>query len=256
MRIYAFVNELSLTGQYHNKEEWLQSFDMMLRNLSRLLQYGDDARIYLSSNIFTRHTIHEESFSRTIKYSKDKHMRFQQIVQKRILWDISPQHDSKETYCMGTTNYVNTSVAEAFSYSQSQAEDFVTLLSFRDGFPEPVITVNKVNLNNFVTAQCLDNHMEIKFHATFYGKDCTYPPRDSQTFLADTNKYEKTNIKRQQGRIVYRKKEDGTLLYVDNKHGNGSAHIEVFDINGKWLGVSGIQEYKLIKKNEGRILKF
>ena len=64
---------------------------------------------------------------------------------------------------------------------------------------------------------------------------------DEQTILVNTDIFEPTK-RREQGRIRYRKKDNGEIWYVDNGHYGKSAHLEVFDAEGIHIGICKIDD--------------
>jgi hypothetical protein len=66
------------------------------------------------------------------------------------------------------------------------------------------------------------------------------PPRDDQTVLVNSARFERTS-RQVQGQTIYRERETGRLWYIDNLHRGLAAEIEVFDAKGMHIGVADIR---------------
>ncbi|MBD2774813.1 hypothetical protein ICL16_22765 [Iningainema sp. BLCCT55] len=93
--------------------------------------------------------------------------------------------------------------------------------------------VNHICLDSIDTKLALEHWLEYKLRLSQveYATYATEPPRDEQTILRDTTRFEKTSF-RVQGRIIYCELATGRYWYVDNLHFGEAAHLEVFDKTG------------------------
>lgn len=99
-----------------------------------------------------------------------------------------------------------------------------------------------------------------KWRKREYDLSSVIPPRDKETILTDTAKFEPTDHS-YQGRVMYRRIGTNHLCYVDNKHYGAAAHIEEFnEVTKKQvrkLKINVDEEYKPLTTTEKeRLLRF
>ncbi|NET59904.1 MAG: hypothetical protein F6K47_28270 [Symploca sp. SIO2E6] len=100
-----------------------------------------------------------------------------------------------------------------------------------------------IDLDSIDHQVALEHWLEskLKLSKIEYDQYSAVPPRDEQTILRDSQRFNKTT-KRYDGRVVYCEIATGRYWYVDNLHSGKAAHLEVFDKTGKQhLGEADLQ---------------
>jgi len=103
-----------------------------------------------------------------------------------------------------------------------------------------------------------DNLEDIKFFCKehiYTDLDFAHTPIDKQTILRNKSIFEKTNKPKQDGRTIYRNKENKYFYYIDNLHKGKGAELEVFN-GSNHIGVADINLGKIDttqKKNNRKI---
>ncbi|MBD2148607.1 hypothetical protein H6F44_00460 [Pseudanabaena sp. FACHB-1277] len=99
-----------------------------------------------------------------------------------------------------------------------------------------------IKLDGIDSYLALQNWLEVKLSLSRIEYDLLskYPPKDQQTILRDTQRFQKTqNI--YDGRTIYREILNDRYWYVDNLHFGQASHIEVFNAQGNHIGESDLE---------------
>ncbi|NES24400.1 MAG: hypothetical protein F6K41_37210 [Symploca sp. SIO3E6] len=100
-----------------------------------------------------------------------------------------------------------------------------------------------IDLDGIDHQAALEHWLEskLKLSQVEYDQSSAVPPRDEQTILRDSRRFQKTT-NRYDGRAVYCEISTGRYWYVDNLHSGKAAHLEVFDKTGQQhLGEADLQ---------------
>lgn len=264
-----FINEVSLQGQYIDEREFIDSVKVFIR-IFKLIEnkniigkkiYKEDNNLYLNYD-----AIKDSNFNSSLKKIRDKSLydQFRNIVfnrQNPTEWRQEQIHSSNDffDYLYGniSKNVTNTSLAEVAERQLRNRDITYLVINFKDSifnFAHPeiekccIIPITKNNdetqpikLDGIDSHSALQNWLEIKLSLSIIEYDflSRYPPKDLQTVLRDTQKFQKTqNI--YDGRSVYREIQNDRYWYVDNLHFGQAAHIEVFNAQGEHIGESDL----------------
>lgn len=158
----------------------------------------------------------------------------------------------------------NTTLAEAAKVV-SRGDNCVLAINLPDllfsaHFKLCVNIISKINITEItpIFINCTDSSDGVKFwieselNEKFKYLDFSRTPIDDETCLINKLKFKKINGLKVQGRQVYQDNLD-RFWYVDNEHKGGSAHIEVYDKNKRFIGESDLKgNIDFSKKNPGR----
>jgi hypothetical protein len=98
-----------------------------------------------------------------------------------------------------------------------------------------------IKLDGIDSHSALQNWLEVKLSLSRIEYDflSKYPPKDQQTVLRDTQRFQKTqNL--YDGRSIYREILHDRYWYVDNLHFGKASHLEVFNAQGNHIGESDL----------------
>ena len=257
-----FINEVSLEGQYTSELEFVSAIKDFIEIFKLINQKLNNKQIYKEySKLFVNYNaIRESNFSASLNIIKDKSIKqgFVDIVfnkQNPEEWRKKQVHSPEDLF-----NYLNneisknvsdTSLAEVSERSLRNKDSIYLVINFRNSafnllHPDIkeccIIPITKNNdeaqpikLDGIDSHSALQNWLEVKLSLGRIEYDflSRYPPKDQQTILIDTQRFQKTqNL--YDGRSIYREILSGRYWYVDNLHFGQKSHIEVFDPIGKY----------------------
>jgi len=264
-----FINEVSLEGQYTNElefvsaiKDFIEIFKLLNRKINNKQVYKEDSKLFVNYN-----AIRESNFSASLNIIKDKSLKqaFIEIVfnkQNPKEWRKEQLHspDDLFDYLNNETskNVTDTSLAEVAERSIRNKDSIYLVINFKSStfnllHPDikecctiPIIKNNDetqpIKLDGIDSHSALQNWLEIKLSLSRIEYDflSRYPPKDQQTILRDTQRFQKTqNI--YDGRSIYRETQNDRYWYVDNFHYGQASHIEVFNAQGNHIGESDLE---------------
>lgn len=161
--------------------------------------------------------------------NKDLKRKFRLALRDAANWEDSPLTQVGAVYLHKGKDVSWSSMSEAYENSSS------LLVNLRQGgIGEPVALIEKkgtdiVEVSSFSNGSVvLDRVIKNGWRQQTYDLNSSVPPRDEESILADTRKFELTEH-RYKGRLMYRRIGTNNLCYIDSKHFGGAAHIEEFN---------------------------
>ncbi len=265
-----FINEVSLEGQFMTEAEFRDAIKIFNSIFELINQKIKDKELYKEdSNIYANYeAIKGSSFNASLNQLKDKSLRtaFINVVFNKSNpkeWRREKLHSSEDLFDCFTIdndykNVSDTSLAEvAERKSQNSNKEYLLVnfinSSFKITHPHIIncclITViknnmedNQICIDGVDSKPALEYWLENKLNlgSLEYSLDVTEPPRDEQTILRDTTRFQK-NSRKYDGRCIYCELLTGMYWYVDNLHYGEAAHLEVFDKRGFHIGEADLQ---------------
>ncbi|WP_199301923.1 hypothetical protein [Pseudanabaena cinerea] len=264
-----FTNEVSLEGQYTSESEFVSAikdfieiFKLLNKKTNNKQVYKEDSKLFVNYN-----AIRESNFSASLNIIKDKSLKqaFVEIVfnkQNPKEWRKEQLHCPNDLFDYlnnETSKNVNdTSLAEISERSLRNKDSIYLVINFKNStfnllHPDikdcciiPIIKNNDetqlIKLDGIDSYLALQNWLEVKLSLSRIEYDLLskYPPKDQQTILRDTQRFQKTqNI--YDGRTIYREILNDRYWYVDNLHFGQASHIEVFNAQGNHIGESDLE---------------
>jgi mRNA-degrading endonuclease YafQ of YafQ-DinJ toxin-antitoxin module len=262
-----FINEVSLEGQYTSESEFVRAVKDFIEIFKLLSKKTNNKQIYKDSKLLVNYkAVRESNFSASLNLIKDKSVKqnFVDIVFNKQ----NPQEWRKEQlHCPDdlfdylnneiSKNVTDTSLAEVSERSLRNKDSIYLVINFKSStfnllHPDikecciiPIIKNNDetqpIKLDGIDSYLALQNWLEIKLSLSRIEYDflSRYPPKDQQTILRDTQRFQKTqNL--YDGRSVYREVQSDRYWYVDNFHYGQASHIEVFNAQGDHIGESDL----------------
>jgi hypothetical protein len=261
-----FINEVSLEGQYTTEEEFKNAINVFI-SIFDLIQKIKTKEIYQEPHIYANYeAIKGSNFLSSLYKLKDKSRRryfIDKVFNKTNTksWRDTQVHSSEDLFdCCIDNNYKNindTTLAEVSERKiQNKNQEYLLINFILSSFSSPHPNINnccfiKIIKNsdeiNYICLDSIDNRLALESWLKYlniipldYPVDATEPPRDEQTILKDTERFQKTSH-RYDGRAIYCELATGCYWYVDNLHSNKAAHLEVFDKTGKHLGEADLE---------------
>lgn len=254
-----FINEHSLQGQYSTPEEFTEAV-RFFRSLFLTIQKIDGS-IYKSEVVINYQAIRNEEFQASFNRIKNRDLKiaFRDIIFNRLNpknWQNDQFHLSDDKFTcqeLNNANVTQSSLAEASERKLQNTDLTIILLNFIQSAFSGHSQVNiKKNQSDSVQLPCFEKNDSlltfIQSLPTYYNLESKDPPRDIQTILRNTERFEVVEGKFYDGRKIYKEKRTNYYWYVDNFHYGESAHLEVFDRHGYHLGeatLNGELDYKL-----------
>jgi hypothetical protein len=263
-----FINEVSLEGQYTSElefvsaiKDFIEIFKLLNKKTNNKQVYKEDSKLFVNYN-----AIRESNFSASLNIIKDKSLKqaFVEIVfnkQNPKEWRKEQLHSSDDLfdYLNNETskNVTDTSLAEVSERSLRNGDSIYLVINFKSStfnllHPDikecctiPIIKNNDetqpIKLDGIDSHSALQNWLEVKLSLSRIEYDflSRYPPKDQQTILRDTQRFQKTQIL-YYGRSVYREVQSDRYWYVDNFHYGQASHIEVFNAQRDHIGESDL----------------
>lgn len=242
------LNELSLSGQYASREEFVEKILLsLIRVLEEIREQDYPTLVYKNekfylSKVTSTDTIHDilvGDLSR--QYPSIK--KYKRILLSNLFgepyWEKTRRHKSDDVYKYKEENICNHSVAEACERDR-------IIISFQGNrlFSEQQLTILK-NETELVT---LDNLFDAGHYTAVLEKRNIIRPFS----LEDKTRFEKQS-RVVQGKSVYKEIATGYYWYLDNLHKD---HYEVYDGNGGHIGTANMDgDIDRTKKVKGRTLK-
>lgn len=263
-----FINEVSLEGQYTSElefvsaiKDFIEIFKLLNKKTNNKQVYKEDSKLFVNYN-----AIRESNFSASLNIIKDKSLKqaFVEIVfnkQNPKEWRKEQLHSSDDLFDYLNNeiskNVNDTSLAEVSERTLRNKDSIYLVINFKSStfnllHPDIreccTITIIKNNdetqpikLDGIDSHLALQNWLEVKLSLSRIEYDflSRYPPKDQQTILRDTQRFQKTqNI--YDGRSIYREIQNDRYWYVDNFHYGQASHIEIFNAQGDHIGESDL----------------
>lgn len=249
----VFINESSLNSQYETKHAFLESIRMFLKSIKIINAYNKEKQVFQSQHFFYSIGLKGTHLGTILKADPSLNALFTQNMQEvnPKKWQSNQLHNMASSYEFMSECYTSTSTAE-LAERKLQNQDLIGLLLNFDksifGNLEQII-INKDKTHK-IKIDCVVDDNDISRWLIKnklinpdeeYDEKSKLVPMDFQTVLKDTDLFEITDYPKNNGRFVYRRKENNQLWVVDSssRHAGSKAHIEIFDEKtGKHLGTS------------------
>lgn len=209
----------------------------------------------------------KELWLRCLEYSvplgkiknKDMKTQLKHLLENAKCWQVSPRQCFGSKYMSLGMEVTSTSMAECYEDIGAQLLNFNKDI-FRVSQSE--IWKDAANPREVDAMYCVSQIEQLLLKngwlSTQYNFNSKIPPRDHESILVDTNRFQMTSYT-YDGRIVYCENDTGNLCYIDNYHYGRSAHIEVFSKTArKQIDVYCIDSTKshhnLSKEEKSRLL--
>ena len=257
----VYINEVSAKGQYTDAIGAEQAVRSMLDCLS-LIDSCDSNLVtvkkYYLGNIYNAMLAHNINLQNI--RNKDLRMRFKLALKSATNWTSSSLTDREASYLNDVNDVTMTSMSEAYEQTSPMLVNFVM-----SNVTEPLSKIDK----NGTAAKEIRSYSDVAaitillfnygWRKKTYDSTSSIPPRDEESILANTDKFEPTEY-RYKGSVMYRRKGTNHLCYIDTKHYGISAHIEEFDEATKNMVCTlkindDAIHHKLSKNEKGRKLK-
>lgn len=236
--INTYLNDCSAQNQFHDWDE--------MKALREFVELADlasaDTSVFVDvQQIFKVMLSPEHRIPTLLKRDRDLSTRFYVLVNNAL----NPTCNTDSSYEVNKVSYFGRIIGCAYETAAQPLLINLPNSSFGAGNTVDV-TKEGQHAKTIDQVDSLAGWTEyIKSHLVVvpYTADAKRPPLDEQTILVNTDLFEPTG-KREQGRIRYRRKENGEIWYVDNAHYGRSAHLEVFDADGVHIGKCQIHDIK------------
>jgi len=227
-----FINEVSLEGQYTSElefvsaiKDFIEIFKLLNRKINNKQVYKEDSKLFVNYN-----AIRESNFSASLNIIKDKSLKqaFVEIVfnkQNPKEWRREQLHSSDDLFDYLNNeiskNVTDTSLAEVSERFLRNKDSIYLVINFKSSafnllHPDikecciiPIIKNNDetqpIKLDGIDSHSALQNWLEVKLSLSRIEYDylSRYPPKDQQTILRDTQRFQKTqNL--YDGRSIFR----------------------------------------------------
>lgn len=226
----AYINERSLTAQCTDLTAVENAVRMLIDCLSLIDGCnGENVTVskYYCSGLYGAALSHDHSVQNLP--DKDLKRRFKLAIKTAKRWEDAALTDNNAIYFHQGQDVSWTSMSEAYE------QQYPLLVNFQNSHvSEPAAAIEKQSDGIMMiesysdSAALLKELIEKGWRKKEYSLSSSVPPRDDESILSDTDKFEPTNY-RVQERVVYRRKGCNHLCYMDNFHVGESAHIEEFD---------------------------
>lgn len=268
-----FINESSLHSQYQNKFEFIESIRVFVKSLNMINEYNKEKLVYKGESFFYSFGMKDVYFETALKSDHTLNELFFQNLQKvnPKSWQKDQKHDMASLYEFKNVCYTSTSTAELAERKIQNNALKGLLLNFNNSIfgESEKIEIDKNKIDK-ISIDCAIGESDIEKWLIDnklinpneeYDESSAIAPLDCQTVLKNSDIFEKTKYPNNNGRKIYRKKDNNQLWVVDSspRHAGNKAHIEIFDENtAKHLGTSLYNKIDLdtkFKKDERTINK-
>ena len=248
--INAYLNDCSAQSQFHGWDE--------MAALREFVELADRASADSSvcvdvKNVFKAMLSPEHRIPTLLKQDRDLSTKFYSLVNSAL----NTSCNTDASYEVNKESYTGRIIGCAYDTTDQPLLINLPNSSFGTGCAVNV-TKNGQNIRMIDQIDSIagwTKYLKSNLVVAPYRADAKRPPMDEQTILVDADLFEPTG-RREQGRIRYRRKENGEIWYVDNAHYGLSAHLEVFDANGVHIGKCKIDDIKTFinKPTPGRTI--
>ncbi|NJL13827.1 MAG: hypothetical protein HC913_13045 [Microscillaceae bacterium] len=259
MQIKIFINECSYDNQFYSEEDFdlaLASFRKILKAIFKLKTRFEG----ISISVWICATAIRSFIEDIDTISKDKSLKTdieRQLFDKLMAtdWKERPLHSLQDKYFylywntkendLRVKDFMNSSLAEISERHLQYPEESYLLINFSASLfqEKKYIQIIKAdtwnNLSEILQIFCIDNQKDFE--------DWFEKNHRLDSLFADRHRFEKTKIK-VQGSNVFRESQTGYYWYYDNFHRDFDnkdlkkpVEIEVFDKQGKHIGVADLE---------------
>lgn len=258
----VYINEKSLMAQCVDLSAVEKGLKTIIDCLSLIDRCSDEAvsiQKYYCGGVFLGNLSTEHSLQNLP--NKDLRTRFKKAIKDAKIWEVKPLSDMKAVYVHEGVDVSWSSMSEAY---EQQSPILINMVDSTVKEPVAVVEkqeIGKVKVDSYSDIELLSELLITrKWRKREYDLSSVIPPRDKETILTDTAKFEPTDHS-YQGRVMYRRIGTNHLCYVDNKHCGAAAHIEEFnEVTKKQvrkLKINADEEYKpLTTIEKERLLRF
>ncbi len=258
----VYINEKSLMAQCADLSAVEKGLKTIIDCLSLIDRCSDDAvsiQKYYCGGVFQGNLSREHSLQDLP--NKDLKTRFRKAIKDAKIWEAEPLSDMKTVYVHEGVDVSWSSMSEAY---EQQSPILINMVDSTVKEPVAVVEkqeIGKVEIDSYSDIELLSELLITrKWRKREYDLSSVMPPRDNETILTDTARFEPTDHS-YQGRVMYRRIGTNHLCYVDNKHCGAAAHIEEFnEVTKKQvrkLKINADEEYKPLTTTEKeRLLRF
>lgn len=258
----VYINEKSLMAQCADLSAVEKGLKTIIDCLSLIDRCSDDAvsvQKYYCGGVFQGNLSREHSLQNLP--NKDLKTRFRKAIKDAKIWEAEPLSDMKTVYVHEGVDVSWSSMSEAY---EQQSPILINMVDSTVKEPVAVVEkqeIGKVEIDSYSDIELLSELLITrKWRKREYDLSSVMPPRDNETILTDTARFEPTDHS-YQGRVMYRRIGTNHLCYVDNKHCGAAAHIEEFnEVTKKQvrkLKINADEEYKPLTTTEKeRLLRF
>lgn len=251
----VYINEKSLMAQCADFSAVEKGLKTIINCLSMIDRCSDEAvsiQKYYCGGVFQRNLSREHSLQNLP--NKDLKTRFKKAIKDAKIWEGEPLSDMKAVYVHEGVDVSWSSMSEAY---EQQSPILINMVDSTVKEPVAVVEkqeIGKVQIDSYSDIELLSELLITrKWRKREYDLSSVIPPRDKETILMDTAKFEPTDHS-YQGRVMYRRIGTNHLCYVDNKHCGAAAHIEEFnEVTKKQvrkLKINADEEYKPLTTTE------
>jgi hypothetical protein len=251
-----------MDGQYETREDVLNATKTFVGALNILVELKKNTEIfsYNCHGFYLKESIKGTKYISALrkdKVSNDIYLKNMKLLGNSF-WEEEYIHDYSCSYIHNAIEFVSTSVAEIAERKIQNNTLNGFLLNFEKSYFSKLKNIYVLKDNKFsviVDCNCTKNTVidwfKAKGYIVPYDPNSKNSPDDEQTVLAQSDFFELTQYKRQNGRRVYRRIGTNQLWYVDSspRHATEKAHIEVFDEKKKHLGTSLYNEINVDKSH-------
>ncbi|MCA9937710.1 MAG: hypothetical protein KC418_03640 [Anaerolineales bacterium] len=242
----VFINECSLHRQFATQDDFEIALRIFFQVVDRLRTV--EHQFYQRSDLLhVYQATRNKTFIASLNGVKRKDLRIsvRNVLNNKLNvrdWTQERVHSSEDIFLCMQELVTDTSIAELGERILCGMTQHGLLINLPESrfASETSLTIDK-NGDSLTNIDCVDHKeaLERWLEETFrisrreYSVLSNTPPLDFQTILRNSNRFDRTQLPRQGGRILYREKSTGYIWYVDNLHVGNAAHFEVFDRNGR-----------------------
>lgn len=253
-----FINEWSFREQFHERDSFakaITAFLVLIERVRTAIQRGR-GRLWISQGLTQHPPVRGQHFLSSLNEIGDHELReaFGDVVFNRANpapWQPERIHQSTDRYLWLQELVSDTSIAELAERRLRDAKLCGCLINLSGSFlvgslelPVSKGGATPIVLMSFDSVKLFESWLVGLGEVLPYSAESTDPPRDEQTCLVDSQRYESTG-KFVQGRRIYQHRLSKNLLYVDNMHFGAAAHIEIFDKFKRHLGEGSLLDGNL-----------
>lgn len=253
----VYINEKSVISQLANVNEVEAAVKTLLECLSLLDGCDQDCvkvQKFYCSGLYVASLSYETRLQNLS--NKDLKKKFQHALKDAINWEEEPLSDIDSVYSHNGMDVSWSSMSEAYE------KQFPLLVNFvQSPIIEPVAVVEKdgtsgIGIESFSNSELVAQRLISNgWRKKLYDFSSKLAPRDDESILADTAKFEPTDH-RYKGRVMYRRIGTDHLCYIDSKHSGAAAHIEEFNETTKEpvckLNINEDSVYRELTRSEKR----
>lgn len=243
----VFINECSLHEQFADQNDFDVALQIFFQVVNRLLTVRIEHPLYQRSDLFYVYkAIRNKAFIASLNAVREKDLRVsvRNVLHNKLNardWTQERVHSANDVFTCKEDLVTDTSMAELAERILCHTTESGLLINFPESrFRTETSVIVEKNEDSSAPIDCVDQKQtlelwldkRLQLSKFEYDIASRTPPIDSQTVLRDRGRFERTQLPRQGGRILYRERKTQYIWYVDSFHFGEAAHIEVFDQHG------------------------